>query len=93
MPCRAGPGSYLAVQLLVQLTDALGQLGQLLGDDSMVDSLSGVRLHIEALGQEIGVALCKHSSSDHSVRSHLGQFALFLKIRLAVCNSVKNTSQ
>ncbi|TNN34626.1 hypothetical protein EYF80_055216 [Liparis tanakae] len=52
---------YLAVQLLVQLTDALRQLGQLLGDGRVVDRLSRVRLHVEVIRQEVRVAACKHS--------------------------------
>lgn len=62
-PRCAALSLYLAVQLLVQLTDALCQLGQLLGDDSMVYHLSRVRLHIEVISQEVGVAPCKHSSA------------------------------
>lgn len=62
---------YLAVQLLVQLADALGQLGQLLCDDSMVNSLSGVCLHVEVLGQEVRVALCKHKHKHKHSSSEL----------------------
>lgn len=51
---------YLAVQLLVQLTDALRQLCKLLSNDSMVDGLSSVCLHIEVLRQKIPVALWKN---------------------------------
>lgn len=76
-------GLYLAVQLLVQLTDALCQLGQLLSNDSMVNSLSCVRLHVEVLCQEISVASWKHSST--SVCSHSPHLILFLIIRLVVC--------
>ena len=56
---------YLAVQLPVQLADALSQLGQLLSDDGMVDDLGGVRLHVKALRQEVHVALCKQGGSGN----------------------------
>lgn len=62
--CTAVLCCYLAVQLLVQLADALCQLGQLLSDNSMVDGLGSVRLHIKILGQEISVTLCKHSTTS-----------------------------
>jgi len=48
------------VQLLVQLADALGQLGQLLSNDRMVDDLGRVCLHVKALRQEVRIALCEH---------------------------------
>ena len=54
---------YLAVQLPVQLADALSQLGQLLSDDGMVDDLGRVRLHVKVVGQEVHVALCKQGGS------------------------------
>lgn len=47
---------YLAVELLVQLTDALSQLGQLFCDDSMVDGLGCVRLHVKVLYEKISIA-------------------------------------
>lgn len=50
---------YLAVELLVQLTDALSQFGHLLSNDSMVDCLSSVCLHIKILWHKITEALYK----------------------------------
>lgn len=52
--------SYLAVQLLVQLTDALSQLCKLLCNDSMVDRLGSICLHIKVLWHKITVALWKN---------------------------------
>lgn len=71
--CYGAVGLYLAVQLLVQLADALCKLGQLLSNDSMVNSLSRVGLYIKILCRKVRVALCKHSSasSNHSVHSHV----------------------
>lgn len=92
--CCGVLGLYLAVQLLVQLTDALRQLGQLLSDDSMVNSLSSVRLHIKVLCHKIRVALCKHSStsSNHSVYSHvLYNKTLLLNDRLVMCCNENKT--
>lgn len=57
--------SYLAVQLLVQLTDALSQLCKLLCNDSMVDRLSCICLHIKALWHKITVALWKNKKHRH----------------------------
>lgn len=71
-----GSDPYLAVQLLVQLADALSQLGQLLCDDSMVDRLSGVRLHVKVLRHKITVALWggktrnTHTDMTESVAAH-----------------------
>lgn len=53
--------SYLAVQFFVELADALCQLGQLLSDDGLMDSLCCVRLHVKIFVQEIRIALCKQS--------------------------------
>lgn len=61
-----GSDPYLAVQLLVQLADALSQLGQLLCDDSMVDRLSGVRLHVKVLRHKITVALWGGGNKKHT---------------------------
>lgn len=86
--CCAVMGLYLAVQLLVQLTDALCQLGQLFSDDSMVNSLSSVRLHVKVLSQEICVALCTHNSTSTLITVHIP--ILFINIRLLVhCNKNK----
>lgn len=63
-------GPYLAVQLLVQLADPLCQLGQLLSNDCMMNSLGCVRLHIKVIGHEIRVALCKHNSTDSNHHLH-----------------------
>lgn len=57
-------GTHLAVQLFVQLTDALCQLCQLLCDDSMMNGLSCVGLHIEILFKEISIALWKETDQD-----------------------------
>lgn len=56
------------MQLLVQLTDALRQLGQLLGDDSAVNGLRCVRLHVKLLRHEVGVALCSQREGDTQTR-------------------------
>lgn len=51
---------YLTVQLLVQLADALCQLGQLLSNNGMMNSLGCVRLHIKVISHEIRITLCKN---------------------------------
>lgn len=45
------------MQLLVQLADALSQLGQLLSNDSMVDGLGRVCLHVKVVRDKIPVAV------------------------------------
>lgn len=63
-------GPYLTVQLLVQLADPLCQLGQLLSNDCMMNSLGCVRLHIKVIGHKIRVALCKHNSTSSNHHLH-----------------------
>lgn len=55
--------SYLTVQLLVQLADALRQLGQLLSNNRMMNGLGRVRLHVKVISHEFGITLCKQNDT------------------------------
>lgn len=73
--------SYLAVQLLVQLTDALSQICKLLCNDSMVDRLSCICLHIKVLWHKITVALWKNKKHRH--------YKIFLNLHQVVAGHKK----